>query len=148
MKILLSLLLCVSAFALPVVKHGKGLKREPAKYQLFLKGVTHRPPTRGAVQLPISGDLSPKASLPRDQGNCGSCWAYGLTKALQSELMINGDGGPSSLLDTAYLINNCGGVVDEYGCGGGDMPAGQNFLNGKETTAQFLDSSRISPRHS
>lgn len=124
-----SLLAPVAGFA-ESHPHGKGLKRDPKQFKAFLKKAKKRRHlTAAAVSLPAQGDLSKVASLPRNQGGCGSCWAYALTKALQSEYMINGLSLPG-LLDVSYLIGNCGGPVDEYGCNGGDFPAGQNFLNG------------------
>lgn len=112
------------------VIHGKGLKRNPKKFHAFvLSAPKHRMLAQAGATYPAKFDLSAIASLPRNQGSCGSCWAYSLTKALQSELMINGV-APSSLLDTGYLIGNCGGTVQEDGCSGGDFPAAANMIGG------------------
>lgn len=121
----------------PTKAYGKGLVRDKKKFKEFLKSAT-RPEKTADVLIPASGDLSGVASLPRNQGSCGSCWAYALTKSLQSELMIAGT-SPSSLLDVSYLTGNCGGPVKMYGCSGGDFPAGQNFLNGLGPWANGID---------
>ncbi len=109
--------------------HGRGLVRDVSALRALkaMHQIHHR--RYNASPLPAKGDLSPVASLCRNQGSCGSCWAYALTKSLQSEYMINGLPLPS-LPDVAYLIGNCGGPVNELGCGGGDFPAGKNFLGG------------------
>lgn len=133
-------LLCAAAIWLPnfaqakpghsVHHHAKGLKRDHQKFKEFVKHATkHRMRFAPVSNLPATGDLSSRVSLPRNQGQCGDCWAYSLTKALQSEFMFNGLALPG-LLDVEYLTGNCGGPVQEGGCNGGDFPAGQNFLNG------------------
>lgn len=108
--------------------HAKGLKRDPAALKALK--LAHKA-TPAKAYGPIVGpvDISDIVSLPRNQGSCGSCWAYSITKALQSEFMINGLPLPG-LLDTNYLIGNCGGPVSEGGCGGGDFPAAKNCENG------------------
>lgn len=108
---------------------SRGLVRNQKSLSAFLQQSQIHVLTAADNALPARLDLSSIVSLPRNQGSCGSCWAYSLTKALQSSLMISGN-SPSSLLDAAYLINNCGPGPREYGCSGGDFDAGANFLNG------------------
>ncbi len=110
-------------------KHAKGLKRnaeEHAKYKL----AKAKPGCCAgeAVTLPGKWDLTAKVSPPENQGGCGSCWDFSITKALRSELMLAGK-DPGRLAFN-YLLNNCGPGDNEYGCGGGDFPAGDNCLNG------------------
>lgn len=84
--------------------------------------------------IPGSYDLSARVSPPENQGSCGSCWAFSLTKALRSSLMLVGlDPG---VLAFNYLIHNCA-PVKEWGCNGGDFNAGQNFIN---TRGPWLES--------
>lgn len=106
-------------------KHHKGLNRD-LHAKKFLEETPRLHVPRG-VQLPSSADLSSEVSLPEDQGQCGQCWAYSLTKALRSEYMIAGvDPG---VLEFLYLVNNCGPGPSMGGCRGGDFVAAQNFLN-------------------
>lgn len=106
--------------------HGKGLVRKQLE-QLKATSVPWVKKAYGPIKGPI--DISASVSLCRNQGSCGSCWAYSLTKALQSQYQIAGITLPG-LLDTNYLIGNCGGSVSEGGCGGGDFPAAANFESG------------------
>ncbi len=109
-------------------KDGKkfylGLKRT-AKSRAFLKTA---PRAHVAVStIPSSFDLTPKVSPPEDQGQCGSCWDFGITKALRSALMLVGK--DPGVLAFNFLLNNCGKGPSQGGCGGGDFDAGQSFLN-------------------
>lgn len=73
-------------------------------------------------------DLSQKVSLPEDQGQCGCCWDFALTKALRSEYMLAGfDPG---VLEFNFLLNNCGKGPHQWGCNGGDFNAAESFVGG------------------
>jgi hypothetical protein len=105
-----------------------GLSRDKKKIKLFKETLPHKLilPMHAAVIIPGKLDLTPKVSPPEDQGQCGACWDFSITKALRSAWMLVGK-DPGRLAFN-YLLNNCGGVVDESGCGGGDFPAAQNDL--------------------
>lgn len=109
---------------------AKGLKRNQAEFEIFKEDRPHKlllP--HGTPGIPSKIDLSAKVSPPENQGQCGSCWDFSITKALRSAWMLAGS--DPGRLSFNYLLNNCGGVADEYGCGGGDFNAGRNDLNGK-----------------
>lgn len=107
--------------------HSKGLKRDVSKFKAYVQSLPRHSLSVGS--LPASVDLSSQVSPPENQGSCGSCWDFSITKALRSAWMLVGK-DPGTLAFN-YLLNNCGGVVSEGGCGGGDFPAMQNMLNGK-----------------
>lgn len=104
--------------------HGMGLIR--TEDSLDFMDTVARVDLKSVTAVPGKYDLTPRVSPPEDQGSCGSCWDFSLTKALRSALMLAGK-DPGTLAFN-YLLNNCG-PVREYGCNGGDFDAGKNFLN-------------------
>jgi Papain family cysteine protease len=107
--------------------HSFGLKRDAEKLKRFKIGKRKFQLERGQV-IPGAVDLSAKVSPPENQGNCGACWDFSITKAARSALMLVG--ADPGQLSFNYLLNNCGPGTHEDGCNGGDFPAGDNFLNG------------------
>jgi len=63
---------------------------------------------------------------PRDQGNCGSCWAFSTAAAVEAH--IKKSGGSNEYLSTQQLIN-CN--TDANGCNGGTFPAALNYIKTK-----------------
>jgi hypothetical protein len=104
----------------------KGLKRDHARLAEMKEHALKFSLPRGPVEIPAKVDLSPRVSLCENQGSCGSCWAYSLTKALRSAWMLKGK--DPGVLAFAYLVHNCG-PVHEYGCGGGDFDAAKDFVD-------------------
>lgn len=79
------------------------------------------------ASIPQSADISASVSLPENQGTCGACWDFSLTKALRSEYMTRKvDPG---VLEFNYLLNNCGPGPRMSGCNGGSFQAAQSFLH-------------------
>lgn len=121
--------------------HAMGLKRDPIAHQKFLTGM-RKHQLKSDVAIPGKYDLSPRVSPPEDQGSCGSCWDFGLTKALRSALMLAGK--DPNVLAFNYLLNNCGKGPKQWGCDGGDFDAGQSFLNGGGPWLESQDPYRAS----
>lgn len=63
-----------------------------------------------------------------DQGQCGSCWAFGATEALSDRLCIASSGKTNVVLSPQYLVN-CD--TNNYGCNGGYLNLAWNFLKTK-----------------
>lgn len=107
--------------------HSKGLKRNAKKLkELKAKAKKHK--AFQGVAVPAKTDLSALVSPPENQGNCGSCWDFGITKSLRSAYMLSGN-DPGRLAFN-FLLNNCGKGPSQSGCNGGDFDAGESFLNG------------------
>jgi C1A family cysteine protease len=74
-------------------------------------------PRMTTTALPSTWDWRVHNGTPpiRDQGNCGSCWAFGTLGAFESELMIQGGLSPQNLSEQFLISCNKEG----WGCNGG-----------------------------
>jgi cathepsin B len=71
-------------------------------------------------------DKWPKYIHPiRDQGRCGSCWAFGATESLSDRFAIASDGAIDVVLSPQNLVS-CD--TTDYGCNGGFLRNAYNFL--------------------
>lgn len=73
----------------------------------------------------------------KDQGQCGSCWAFSATSAIESAWFLSGK--TLSNLAEQELVD-CGGSTGNYGCNGGWMDwAFQYIINagGQELTSDY-----------
>ena len=71
-----------------------------------------------AENLPISWDWRDKGMVTpvKDQGQCGSCWAFSAIEAIESGWMINGN--EMEIMSTQELVD-CTTSVGNMGCSGG-----------------------------
>lgn len=77
------------------------------------------------VEIPDEFDPRPNLGPIRNQGNCGSCWAFSITAALRDALMVKGLKDPGALSEQ-YLVD-C--ASDMYGCNGGMPEAAKWVVN-------------------
>jgi C1A family cysteine protease len=78
------------------------------------------------VQLPTSIDWRDKNAINpvRDQGQCGSCWAFSAVGAMEPRVFIKGIDKYGLLqLSEQQLVDCAGGSYGNQGCNGGDMGA-------------------------
>jgi cathepsin B len=79
------------------------------------------------VQVPDSFDArkqwGSKVHSIRNQGQCGSCWAFGATEALSDRLAI--EKGIDVVLSPQHLVSCDSG---NYGCNGGYLNVAWNFM--------------------
>ncbi|XP_032902576.1 cathepsin L1-like [Amblyraja radiata] len=82
------------------------------------------------AQLPPSVDWRPKGYVTpvKDQGQCGSCWAFSTTGVLEGQVFKKT--GKLISLSEQYLMD-CSRVVGNAGCGGGSVMAGFLFIKEK-----------------
>jgi predicted secreted protein len=65
-------------------------------------------PNANPESLPAAFDwrATSKVTPVRDQGDCGSCWAFGSVGIMESAMLIAGEGSPSTLdLSEQYLVS-------------------------------------------
>jgi cysteine peptidase B len=95
-------------------------KRRAGKHVHTPKNVT-----AGNVDWCAQGQCTPI----KDQGRCGSCWAFSATETFESMLMAGGKVLPDGGLAPQQVVS-CDTNGQDQGCGGG-MPAGAiQYLNG------------------
>ena len=59
----------------------------------------------------------------KNQGQCGSCWAHSVVEQIESQFIADGN---SMWEFSVQQVNSC--VKKCFGCGGGDTPAGYEYL--------------------
>ncbi|XP_072449702.1 cathepsin L2-like [Chiloscyllium punctatum] len=87
------------------------------------------------IQLPSTVDWRPKGYVTsvKDQGQCGSCWAFSTTGVLEGQV-FNKTGKLISLSEQ-YLMD-CSRAVGNAGCKGGSVLAGFLFIKEKGITSE------------
>jgi len=93
-----------------------------------------RDPTTGA---PLDVDWVAKGATTavKDQGQCGSCWAFSATEALESATFLSGQGLP--VLSPEQIVD-CD--TNDGGCNGGDPRSAMNYLvsaGGQDTEESY-----------
>ena len=84
-----------------------------------------------AATLPKSIDWRDHGAVSgiRDQGACGSCWAFATTQALESQVMIAKPGAGDVRLSEQVLVScSQGPATPHRGCDGGFLDRAADFL--------------------
>eukprot|EP00929_Paragymnodinium_shiwhaense_P059927 TRINITY_DN29975_c0_g1_i1.p1 TRINITY_DN29975_c0_g1~~TRINITY_DN29975_c0_g1_i1.p1 ORF type:complete len:711 (+),score=92.95 TRINITY_DN29975_c0_g1_i1:54-2186(+) len=111
------------------------------------------------TQLPVSFDARrewPECAsiwMIRNQGRCGSCWAFAAAAVLADRLCIAGKllGGDRSFPINAYLspghmVDCAASYGDLHGCGGGRLDDAWYFLREFGTTSEFCSPYKYCPQ--
>ena len=90
--------------------------------------------------LPASVDWRTKTGVvtpPKNQGGCGSCWAFSATETLESHIAITTKKlfvlSPQQIVSCAPNPNDCGGTG---GCSGSTQQLGYNYTIGAGVTTE------------
>lgn len=140
-KILVTMLFVQSSVALSAVEMVEMVKTargdratgylglgDHSKLQYFNKELKGSTPLPETFDWRTSGVVTPV----KDQGNCGSCWSFGMTKALESALAIYTSRQGLNLSEQQMVSCVRG---DAYGCSGGYMTAA-SYLVSKGLTSE------------
>lgn len=136
MKALLALMVaCLPAFAWQHSAQDRhfetGYVRPLEGYDQSLYRVIDTPPVG---TLPATFDVRSVVQIPdiKNQGGCGSCWAFGSTAAF--EIAMRMAGISKDLLSEQELVS-CD--RDFFGCGGGDFAHGYQQMIGQSLASEF-----------
>ncbi len=84
-------------------------------------------PMKSEVKIPKNWDWRNKTGIVtpvKDQGDCGSCWAFSAVEGAESAWALAGH--PTEILSPQQVVS-CDSV--DAGCNGGDLPTGLIYLN-------------------
>lgn len=114
------------------LRYHTGLLRKPAGESGG--AIFYAPSTDILAQLPESYDARDYGLVSpiKDQGQCGSCWAFSRTKSFEAALRKVGN--PLNLAEQDTLVND----KSAYGCDGG-------FMDGKFETTQGQTTEDLCP---
>lgn len=107
----------------------------PAEYRRMLAYKPLRgnvtPVVDTPVSIPTSIDWRTEGAVNpvKDQGQCGSCWAFSAVGAMESRIKIKTGTLPS--LSEQQLVDCAGGIYENQGCNGGDMGTAMDYAHDK-----------------
>jgi len=107
------------------------------KSKILMKTISHTSPSEHSSPfvrnsaLPDAFDWRAKGAVTpvKDQGQCGSCWAFSATEAIESSWILQGHATAKSINLSPQQIVDCdhSGV---YGCNGGTTESAYNYILG------------------
>jgi cathepsin F len=117
-------------------KYAKGFVRQPRNAAVPVATITES--MRAAA--PGALDYTGTATSPvKDQGGCGSCWAFSATQGIESAVYRGS--GTMPILSTQQIIS-CD--PNDGGCNGGDLPTAFDYVEsdgGVDSAADYPDTS-------
>ena len=97
---------------LPMIDHSNGVSDLPTEFDARQKW----------------GSICPSLLEVRDQGECGSCWAFGAAEAMTDRICIASKGEKQVHISTEDLLTCCESCG--FGCNGGFPPSAWDYFKG------------------
>jgi len=120
-----------------VPKHGRGFVRKYTNGINTVAEITDE--MRSAAPASIDWTEQGATTKVKDQGQCGSCWAYSATEGIESGLFMS----TGQIMDLSeQQVISCDKV--DGGCNGGDLPTAFDYVKkngGIDTMEDYGDSS-------
>jgi len=118
---------------------GLNLTAKPKNIPKYYADKHQIPPVKRVNGVPNDVDwfAAGKCSAVKDQGQCGSCWAFSATETIESSIAMS-TGSPPTLAPEEIVDCDVGG--SDQGCGGGDPRSAMTFVNtegGLDTEASY-----------
>jgi len=82
------------------------------------------------LAAPDSFDWRTKSAVTpvKDQGQCGSCWAFSATEAIESAWILKGHATPSTVNLSPQQIVDCDTIDGVQGCNGGYTESAYDYI--------------------
>jgi len=126
---------------LAVRRYSRGyVRQQPLNEKIEVAVVTDE--DRNAAPSAIDWSQRGATSPVKDQGKCGSCWAFSTTEGIESAVFMST--GKMPVLSTQQIIS-CD--KEDNGCDGGDLPNALKYVEqagGIDTGSDYPDESHIS----
>jgi len=122
----------------PIKKYARGFKRMAAS-NAFVKTAVITDEMRAAAPSSLDWSTQGATTPVKDQGYCGSCWAYSATEGIESGLFMTT--GKLEQLSEQQIVS-CDKT--DGGCNGGDLPTAFDYVQsagGIATQASYPDTS-------
>jgi len=139
-KVLVVASLIAGATAQP--KYGRGFVQKFTNAVTKVATITDE--MRSAAPSSMDWSMKGATTAVKDQGQCGSCWAYSATEAIESGLFMT----TGEIMDLSQQqVISCDKT--DGGCQGGDLPTAFDYVKtngGIDTMEDYKDSSASSGR--
>jgi len=145
--VLFSALATASAQLLVPQKYSRGFVRAPQDANAIVPVATITDDMRKSAPDKIDWSELGATSPVKNQGGCGSCWAFSATEGIESGVYMATK--KMTVLSTQEIVSCDKSEPDGGGCGGGDLPTAFAWVikaGGMDTAKDYPDTSSASAK--